>query len=79
MSVGKSARLFFIDGTVPPSTDNKTMHFTHGQVFACSGTEVAVILGRSANGRNEWVAQGCRISHGKQPQGVEDTVKRVTV
>jgi hypothetical protein len=63
------------DGTLAPSPGGKSMHFTHGQVFASPSAAAAVVLGRSANGRNEWIAQGTRLTYGEwQRQGVDDAV-----
>jgi hypothetical protein len=65
------------DGTLVPSDDSKTMRFIRAQVFASPSAAAAVVLGRSANGRNEWISQGSRLSYGEwQRQGVEDEVKR---
>jgi hypothetical protein len=64
------------DSTLVPSPDGKMMQFTHGQVFASPSAAAAVVLGRSANGRTEWIAQGSRMSYGEwQQQGVDDAVR----
>lgn len=66
------------DGTLVASPDNKTAYFTHSQVFASPSAAAAVVSGRSANGRNEWVTQGSHVSYGDwQQQGVDDALKEV--
>jgi hypothetical protein len=68
------------DGTLLPSPDGKTMHFARGQVFSSPSAAAAVVLGRSANGKNEWIAQGSRLTYGEwQTQGVEDAVRGAAV
>lgn len=63
------------DGTLVPSPDGKTMRFAHEQVFNSPSAAAAVVLGRTANGRNEWVAQGTRLTYGEwQRQGIDDAV-----
>jgi hypothetical protein len=64
------------DGTLVPSSDGKTMRFTHAQVFASPSAAAAVVVGRSANGRNEWLTQGGRMTFGGwQTQGIDDVMK----
>ena len=52
------------DGTLQPSDDDKTMIFTHDQVFASPSAAGAVVLGRASNGRNEWKNAESRMSYG---------------
>jgi hypothetical protein len=60
------------DGTIVPSADGKTMHFTRPQVFGSPSAAGAVILGRAVNGRTEWRIPGSAVSYGSwQNQGVE--------
>jgi len=64
------------DGTLVPSPDGATMYFTRGQVFASPSAAAAVVLGRSANGRNEWIVQGGQLTYGEwQRQGIEDAAE----
>lgn len=42
------------DGTISPSQDGRAMYFVRNQVFASPSAAAAVIVGRSANGREEW-------------------------
>lgn len=68
------------DGTLVPSPDGMTMRFTHSQVFASPSAAAAVVTGRSANGRNEWVTADGRLTYGDwQRQGVDDALKEVSV
>ena len=68
------------DGTLVPSSDGVTMRFTHSQVFASPSAAAAVVTGRSANGRNEWVMQDGSLTYGDwQRQGVDDALKEVAV
>jgi hypothetical protein len=63
------------DGTLVPSPGGKTMYFTHDQVFASPSAAAAVVVGRAANGRNEWTVQGSRMTYGDwQRQGVDDAM-----
>lgn len=52
------------DGTLESSEGDKAMRFVHDEVFASPSAAAAVVLGRSANGRNEWKAVGSRVSFG---------------
>jgi hypothetical protein len=52
------------DGTLPISSDRRTMHFTHDQVFASPSAAAATVVGRAANGRVEWKVQGTGVSYG---------------
>ena len=68
------------DGTLVPSPDGLTMRFTRSQVFASPSAAAAVVTGRSANGRNEWVTVDGRLTYGDwQRQGVDDALKEVPV
>lgn len=64
------------DGTLVPAADGKTMRFTHAQVFASPSAAGAVVLGRSVNGRTEWIARRSRIPYGEwQQQGIDNAVE----
>lgn len=64
------------DGTLVPSVDGVNMRFTHNQVFASPSAAAAVVTGRSANGRNEWVLPGARTTYGDwQQRGVEEALQ----
>ncbi len=68
------------DGTLVPSFDGVTMRFTHSQVFASPSAAAAVVTGRSANGRNEWVMQDGSLTYGDwQRQSVDDALKEIAV
>lgn len=68
------------DGTLILSSDGMTMRFAHSQVFASPSAAAAVVTGRSANGRNEWVTQEGSLTYGDwQRQGVDDALKEILV
>lgn len=68
------------DRTLTLSTDGNTMYFTHDQVFASPSAAAAVVLGRTANGRHEWVARDPRVTYGEwQRQGVDEAVKEAAI
>jgi len=63
------------DGTLVPSLDGATMRFTHSQVFASPSAAAAIVAGRSANGRVEWVTADSRLTYGDwQRKGVEEAL-----
>jgi hypothetical protein len=60
------------DGTIVPSVDGKSMRFMHDQVFASPSAAAAIVVGSSANGRNEWKVQRTGASYGNwQNEGVD--------
>ena len=64
------------EGAIVPDHDGKTMRFARDQVFASPSAAAAVVVGRTANGRNDWKIQGSGISFGTwQTQGIEQVVK----
>jgi hypothetical protein len=68
------------DGTLVPSPDGAAMRFSRNQVFASPSAAAAVVTGRSANGRNEWVAYEGSLTYGDwQRQGVDDALQEVAV
>jgi hypothetical protein len=68
------------DGTLVPSEDANSMRFVRDQVFASPSAAAAVVVGRSANGRNEWQIAGTGISYGSwQNQGVDQAVEGTAV
>ncbi|MGW3484269.1 GIY-YIG nuclease family protein [Rhodococcus indonesiensis] len=67
------------EGAIAPA-DGGTMQFTRDQVFASPSAAAAVIVGRSANGRNDWKVQGTGLSYGSwQNQGVAEAAGEVSV
>ena len=69
-----------LDGTLVPSLDGATMRFSRSQVFASPSAAAAVVTGRSANGRNEWVAHEGGLTYGDwQRQGVDEALKEAAV
>ena len=68
------------DGTLVPSLDGATMRFSRNQVFASPSAAAAVVTGRSANGRNEWVAHKGSLTYGDwQRQGVDEALEEAAV
>ncbi len=60
------------DGTLIPSSDGKTMRFARPHVFASPSAAAAIVTGRNANGRVEWVVEGSGLTYGDwQRQGIE--------
>ncbi|WP_247603886.1 GIY-YIG nuclease family protein [Gordonia paraffinivorans] len=60
------------DGTIAPSVDGTNMVFTRDHVFASPSAAAAMIAGRAANGRKEWVDRSSGISYGEwETQGVD--------
>ncbi len=65
------------DGTLMPATDDSAMRFTRNHVFASPSAAAAIVAGRSANGRIEWLVQGTRKTYGQwQTEGVEEALKQ---
>ena len=64
------------DGTLAASPDGLTMRFTRNQVFTSPSAAAAIVAGRSANGRNEWVLPDSHLTYGAwQHQGVDEALK----
>lgn len=64
------------DGTLVPSSDGGTMRFSRNHVFASPSAAAAMVVGRSANGRNEWRVRGSRRTYGQwETEGVEEVMK----
>ena len=58
------------EGAIVPDHDGRTMRFARDQVFASPSAAAAVVVGRTANGRNDWKIQGSGVSYGDwQAQG----------
>jgi hypothetical protein len=59
------------EGAIVPGPDGRTMRFARDQVFASPSAAAAVVVGRTANGRNDWKAQDSGVSFGDwQVQGI---------
>lgn len=68
------------DGTLVPASDGSAMHFTRNHVFASPSAAAAIVAGRSANGRKEWVIEGRRTTYGEwETEGVEEAMKEGVV
>ena len=60
------------EGAIIPGQDSRRMQFARNQVFASPSAAAAVVVGRTANGRNDWKAQGSGLSFGDwQTQGID--------
>lgn len=58
------------EGAIVAGDDGTTLRFARDQVFASPSAASAVVVGRTANGRNEWKIQGSGVSFGDwQAQG----------
>lgn len=65
------------DSTLVPTPDGAAMRFTRNHVFASPSAAAAIVAGRSANGRTEWLVQGARRTYGQwETEGVEEAMKQ---
>ena len=65
------------DGTLVPTSDGTAMRFTRNHVFASPSAAAAIVAGRSANGRVEWLVQGTRRAYGQwETEGVEEAMQQ---
>jgi hypothetical protein len=62
--VAEDTTLVVDHAAVAASDDDKTVIFTHDQVFASPSAAGAAVLCRASNGRNEWKAVDSRMSYG---------------
>lgn len=64
------------EGAIVPGHDGKAMRFARNQVFASPSAAAAVVVGRTANGRNDWKIKGSGVSFGAwQAQGIEQAAR----
>jgi Domain of unknown function (DUF4357) len=57
-----------------PGHDGRTMRFARDQVFASPSAAAAIVVGRAANGRNDWKTQGTGASYGTwQARAIDPT------
>lgn len=64
------------DGTLEPMVDGAGMRFTRNHVFASPSAAAAIVVGRAANGRTEWVVRGKRQTYGQwETEGVDDAMR----
>ena len=64
------------DGVIVPGLDGVPMRFARDQVFASPSAAAAAVVGRTANGRNDWKVQGSGISFGNwQAQGIDQVAR----
>lgn len=65
------------DGTLVPSSDGSSMRFARNHVFASPSAAAAIVAGRSANGRKEWLIEGRRTSYGEwETEGIDTAMGR---
>lgn len=65
------------DGTLVPQADGTSMRFTRNQVFASPSAAAAIVAGRTANGRVEWLVRGTRRTYGQwETEGVEEAMQQ---
>src|ERR1035438_8850586 len=73
------ARLVIQEAVLVPDHDGRTMRFARDQVFASPSAAAAVVVGRAANGRNDWKIQGTGVSYGNwQTRGIDPTAKETS-
>ena len=64
------------EGAIVPSPDGRTRRFARDQVFASPSAAAAVVVGRTANGRQDWKVQGSGVSYGDwQAQDIDQAVR----
>ena len=64
------------EGAIVAAHDGSAMRFARDQVFASPSAAAAVVVGRTANGRNDWKIQTSGISFGDwQTQGIEQAAR----
>ena len=64
------------EAALVPDHDGRTMRFARDQVFSSPSAAAAVVVGRAANGRNDWKIQGTGVSYGNwQARGIDPTAK----
>lgn len=65
------------DGTLVPTPDGSSMRFTRNHVFASPSAAAAIVAGRTANGRAEWLVQNTRKTYGQwETEGVEEAMQQ---
>lgn len=65
------------DGTLAPTPERTSMRFTRNHVFASPSAAAAVVAGRSANGRIEWLFEGSRTTYGQwEIEGVDEVMQQ---
>jgi hypothetical protein len=64
------------DDVIVPGLDSSAMRFARDQVFASPSAAAAVVVGRTANGRNDWKLKGTSTSFGAwQAQSIDQTAQ----
>jgi hypothetical protein len=64
------------EGAIVPGHDSATMRFARNQVFASPSAAAAVVLGRTANGRQDWKIPGSGVSYGDwQAEGIDQAAR----
>jgi hypothetical protein len=64
------------DDAIVPGLDSSAMRFARDQVFASPSAAAAVVVGRTANGRNDWKIKGTNTSFGTwQAQSIDQVAR----
>ena len=64
------------EAALVPDHDGRTLRFARDQVFSSPSAAAAVVVGRAANGRNDWKIQDTGVSYGNwQARGIDPTAK----
>ena len=59
--------------------DGRTLRFARDQVFSSPSAAAAVVVGRAANGRNDWKIRDTGVSYGNwQTRGIDPTAKETS-
>jgi Domain of unknown function (DUF4357) len=67
------------ESAIPPGSDRRAMQFARDQVFASPSAAAAVVVGRTANGCNDWKLKGSGVSFGEwHAQGIEQAAGEVS-
>jgi hypothetical protein len=68
------------EGVMVPDPGGRSMRFARDQVFASPSAAAAIVVGRNANGRNEWKVQDSGITFGDwQTQGIDQLAGEQTL
>lgn len=67
------------EAVLVPDYDGRTLRFARDQVFSRPSAAAAVVVGRAANGRNDWKMQGTGVTYGNwQARGIDPTAKETS-
>ena len=67
------------EAVLVPDHDGRTLRFARDQVFSSPSAAAAVVVGRAANGRNDWKIQDTGVSYGNwQARGIDPAAKETS-